>query len=121
MNIDKLVFRSCTFKKLQNHPKPLLAAQQLREYVKKWEYDALAHYSLGVLILNVENNPAVAMKSFHTAISLKPKLGNCYVDLTLAHLAMKSKEHDKEALKTSEIAIKSVSYTHLTLPTTPYV
>ena len=94
------------FKKLQKHPKPLLAAQQLREYVKKWEYDALAHYSLGVLILNVENNPTVAMKSFHTAISLKPKLGNCYVDLTLAHLAMKSKEHDKEALKTSEIAIK---------------
>ena len=94
------------FRKLQKHPNPLLAAKQLREYTAKWPYDALAHYSLGVLILNEEKKPASAIKSFKTAISLKPELGNVYVDLTLAHLAMNSKKHDEDALFTSEKAIK---------------
>ena len=98
------------YKKLQKHPNPVLAAKQLREYVKKWEYDALAHYSLGVLILNVEKDPAAAIKCFMTVKALKPKLGNLYVDLTLAHLQMNNEKHSKESLDSSESAITLMSH-----------
>lgn len=87
------------YKKLQRHPNPELAIKQLKQYVEKWPKDALAHYSLGILQLNVARDPASALKSIERSINLKPLKGFFHVDLALVLLATKTEQANKRAVE----------------------
>ena len=87
------------YKKLMRHPRPDIAIKQLKEYIAKWPKDALAHYSLGILQLNVSKDPVSALKSIETSTRLKPTKGFFHVDLALALLAMKSEKTNKRAIE----------------------
>ena len=69
-----------------------------------------AYYNLGISYSNI-NLPEEALKAYEAALEIKPDYEYCYFNIGLIY---ESKNNLKKALE-------SVSYTHLTLPTTPYV
>ena len=89
------------FRKLQKHPQPDKAIVQLQEYLRKWPKDALAHYSLGILLLNVRQDPKNAIKEISMALAEKPTDGFFHVDLALALLALRTERGNKDALRTA--------------------